>query len=99
MTATSIITAVVVGLVVGGLIRWLVPACRRVPLWLPPAVGVGAAVMGTVAARLGGVDASQVSPVELVLQLVLAGAAVGAVAVTAERKPRRGRSGKTGDPR
>jgi hypothetical protein len=99
MTETSIITAVAVGLVVGVLVRWLVPACRRVPFWLPPAVGVAAAVMGTVAARLGGVDSSRVSAVELVLQLVLACSAVGAVALTAERKPPHKRSGRTGGPR
>lgn len=99
MTGTSLATAVVVGLVVGLLVRWLVPACRSVPFWLPPAVGVGAAVLGTVTARLGGVDTSQVSLVELVLQVTLAGLGVGAVALTADRQPPTSRYGKTGKPR
>lgn len=99
MTGTSLIAAVTVGLVVGALVGWLVPACRGVPFWLPLAVGVGAALLGTVAARLAGVDTSQVSPVELVLQFVLAGVGVGAVALTSDRQPPTSRPGKTGKPR
>jgi uncharacterized membrane protein YeaQ/YmgE (transglycosylase-associated protein family) len=99
VTGTSLITAVTVGLVVGVLVRWLVPACRGVPVWLPMAVGVGAAILGTVAARLAGVDTSQVSPVELVLQVVLAGMGVGAVALTADRQAPTNRYGKRDEPR
>jgi hypothetical protein len=98
MTATSLVSAVSVGLVLGLLTRWLVPACRSVPFWLPVAVGVGAALLGTVAARFAGVDTSQVSPVELVLQVTLAGLGLGAVAATADRRPA-GRYGKAGRPR
>ena len=98
MTGTSLLTAVTVGLTLGILARWLVPACRGVPFWLPLAVGVGAAILGTVAARLAGVDTSQVSPVELVLQVALAGLGVGAVALTADRQPPTGRYDKTGEP-
>lgn len=97
MTATSLITAVTIGLVLGVLVRWLVPACRGVPFWLPPAVGVGTALLGTIAARLAGVDTAHVSPVELVLQVVLAGLSVAAVAVTADRRPPTN-YGKTGEP-
>jgi hypothetical protein len=99
VTGTSLATAVTVGLVIGVLVRWLVPTCRGVPFWLPSAVGVGAAILGTVAARLAGVDTSQVSPVEVVLQVALAGLGVGAVAMTAERQPSTGLHGKTGEPR
>jgi hypothetical protein len=99
MTATSLVSAVAIGLVLGLLTRRLVPSCRGVPFWLPPAVGVGAAVLGTVIARLAGVDTSQVSPVELVLQVGAAGLALGAVAATADRQPSAGRYGKTGGPR
>jgi hypothetical protein len=99
MTGSSLVTAVMVGLVLGVVVRWLGPTRRAVPFWLPPAVGVGAAVLGTVVARLGGVDTSQVSPVELVLQVGLAGLGVGAVAVTADRQPRTSRDGKAGEPR
>lgn len=94
MTAASLISAVTVGLVLGVLVRWLVPACSDVPVWLPPAVGVGAATLGTVAASLGGVDTSQLSPVELVLQVGLAGVAVSVVALTGERDRRYGKTGE-----
>lgn len=100
MTATSLISAVTIGLVLGVLARWLVPACRSsVPFWLPPAVGVSSAVLGTVAARLAGVDASQVSPVEVIVQLCAAGSALVAVAATADRQQSAGRYDESGRPR
>jgi uncharacterized membrane protein YeaQ/YmgE (transglycosylase-associated protein family) len=98
MTATSLISAVTVGLVLGILARWLVPACRRVPFWLPLAVGVGAAVLGTVTARLAGVDTPRVSHVELILQVGAAGIGLGAVSATAGRPSPAGRYGKAGRP-
>jgi len=96
VTGTSLLTAVAVGLVLGILGRWLMPTCRGVPFWLAPAVGVGAALLGTVAARFAGVQTSQVSPVELVLQVVLAGLSVSAVAMTADKQPSNSRYGKAG---
>ena len=45
-----------------------------------------------------GVDTSQVSPVELVLQITLAGFGLGAVAATADRRPRPDGSGKASRP-
>jgi hypothetical protein len=99
VTGTSLTTAVIVGLVLGVLVRWLVPVCRSVPFWLPMAVAVGAATLGTVAARLAGVDTSQVSPVELVLQVVFAGLGISAVALTADRQHPTSRYGKADEPR
>lgn len=99
MTGTSLVSAVTVGLILGVLTRLLVPACRGVPFWLPLAVGVGAAVLGTVTARLAGVESSQVSLVELILQVAAAGLGLGAVAATADRQPSTRRYGKAGRPR
>lgn len=99
MTAASLGMAVTVGLVLGLLVGWLVPACRAVPFWLPVAVGVGAAIFGTVAARLARVDTSWLSPVELALQVLLAGLGLAAVAVTVERKPPTSRPGTTDERR
>ncbi|GAA3347082.1 hypothetical protein GCM10020358_60530 [Amorphoplanes nipponensis] len=91
MTATSLLSAVLIGLVLGASAGRFVPACRSVPFWLPVAVGVGAAVLGTVVARLAGVDDSRVSPVELALQVSLAGLSMIVVALTADpRRPNRG---------
>lgn len=96
MTATSLISAVTVGLVLGFLARRFVRACHALPFWLPMAVGVGAAVLGTVTARLAGVDTSQVSPVEVVIQVALAGSGIGVVAATADRRPPADRYGRSG---
>jgi hypothetical protein len=99
VTAASLVTAVTVGLVIGVLARWRVPVCRGVPFWLPSAAGVGAAVLGTVGARLAGVDTSQVSPVELILQVTLGGLGVAAVVRTAGRQMPPGRPDKPGEHR
>jgi hypothetical protein len=99
MTATSLISAVAIGLLLGFLTQRWAPSCRGVPFWLLPAVGVGAAVLGTVIARLAGVDTSQVSPLELILQVGAAGLGLGAVAATADRQPSADRYGKAGEPR
>ena len=87
MTGTSLISAVTVGLVLGGVARLLVPTCRDTPFWLPMAVGVCAAVLASIVARLAGLHPSQVSPFEVLLQVVLAGLSVGGVALTADHRP------------
>jgi hypothetical protein len=90
MTASSLLTALAVGLLIGVTGHWIGRTTRRLPLWLPPAVGVGAALLGTIAARLAGVDSVRVSPVEVGLQIALATLAVTVVVATTERR-------KTGD--
>lgn len=99
MTATSLLTAVTAGMVIGFAGHWIGRTAGKVPLWLPPAVGVGAALLGTVAARLAGIDTARVSPVEIVLQIGLAAGAVTAVALTTDRRPSGGRYDRTGSTR
>ncbi|MCO8277653.1 GlsB/YeaQ/YmgE family stress response membrane protein [Actinoplanes sp. TRM 88003] len=86
MTVSSLFTAVAVGIVVGLGGRWIVPAGRTVPFWLPLSVAVGAAVFATVIARALGVDASQVSAVEVVMQVAFAISGVALVATTADQR-------------
>ncbi|SNY55297.1 GlsB/YeaQ/YmgE family stress response membrane protein [Paractinoplanes atraurantiacus] len=85
MTVSSLVTALLVGAALGAGARWLVPATRGVPFWVPVAVAVGAAVLATVVARFAGVDTSGVSAVEVFLQVVFAAAGVALVAGTADR--------------
>ena len=86
MTATSLLTAVAIGIVIGFTGHWIGRTAGKVPLWLPPAVGIGAALLGTVLARLAGIDTARVSTVEIMLQLSLGTVAVVAVVMTSDRR-------------
>lgn len=87
MTVSSLTAAMAVGVLLGLIARWTLPAGRRVPSWVLLAVAVSAAVLGTVIGRLAGVDTSTVSPVEVILQVAFAGTAVALVVATADRRP------------
>ncbi|SCG43330.1 GlsB/YeaQ/YmgE family stress response membrane protein [Micromonospora coxensis] len=83
MTVTSIVGAVVVGLVVGGLGRLVIPGRRRIPVWLTAAAGLVAALFGLIVARLAGIDTDGPRLLPLVVQVGLAGLGVALVAGTA----------------
>ncbi|WP_127507812.1 GlsB/YeaQ/YmgE family stress response membrane protein [Actinoplanes solisilvae] len=91
MTLSSLVTALAVGTVLGLGGRWIVPAGRVVPVWVTLAVGIGAAVLATVVARLAGVYNPGVSLVEVVLQVIFAASGVALVAATADRPYNNGR--------
>ena len=81
MTITGIITALIVGLIIGALGRLVVPGRQNIPLWLTLLIGVGAALLGTVIARsLGYAETSGFDWRELLTQVLLA--AVGVALVT-----------------
>lgn len=85
MTGLSLISAVTVGAVIGVAGRILATRCRTVPMWLPPAAGVAAAVLATVGIRMTTVGGPGPALVEFVLQVLFATIGVTAVALTAER--------------
>ena len=88
MTVTGIITALIVGLVIGALGRLVVPGKQNIPIWLTMVIGVVAALLGTVLARaFGVVDTKGFDWIEFFFQVVLA--AVG-VALTVGVTGRRG---------
>ncbi|MBL7261713.1 GlsB/YeaQ/YmgE family stress response membrane protein [Paractinoplanes lichenicola] len=89
MTVTGIITALIVGLIVGALGRLVVPGRQNIPIWLTMLIGVVAALLGTVIARAAGVNTSGFSVLELVIQVVVAAVGVAIVAGTAGRRGRR----------
>jgi len=47
MTITGIISAILIGLVIGALGRLVVPGKQHIPIWLTILVGIGAAFLGT----------------------------------------------------
>ncbi|RFU40466.1 GlsB/YeaQ/YmgE family stress response membrane protein [Actinomadura logoneensis] len=80
MHVTGIITALVIGLIIGALGRLVVPGKQHIPIWLTTVIGVVAALIGTaIAAGLGVSDTKGIDWIELAIQVVLA--AVGVVAV------------------
>jgi uncharacterized membrane protein YeaQ/YmgE (transglycosylase-associated protein family) len=51
MTVTGIITAIVVGAIIGALARLVLPGRQNIPIWLTIVVGIVAAFIGTFLAR------------------------------------------------
>jgi uncharacterized membrane protein YeaQ/YmgE (transglycosylase-associated protein family) len=87
MTVTGIITALIVGLIIGALGRLVVPGKQHIPIWLTLVIGVVAALLGTVIAKAVGVsDTNGVDWIELLFQVVLAAIGVALVAGTAGRR-------------
>lgn len=85
MTASSLISAVTAGVVIG-LAGWmLIRRARVAPPWLPVASSVGAALLATILARLTNTDQSNLTAPVAFLQILFAAAGVAAVAGTADR--------------
>ncbi|MEV4140607.1 GlsB/YeaQ/YmgE family stress response membrane protein [Dactylosporangium sp. NPDC049742] len=82
MTVTGIITALIVGLIVGALGRLVVPGRQHMSILLTMVVGVVAALLGTVLANAVGIatDTPGVDWGELVVQVLLAAVGVALVA-------------------
>ncbi len=82
MTVTGIISAIVIGAIIGALGRLLLPGKQNLPIWLTIVVGIVAALVGTFIARALGIptDTSGIDWLELLVQLIVAVIAVGLVA-------------------
>jgi uncharacterized membrane protein YeaQ/YmgE (transglycosylase-associated protein family) len=89
MTVTGIISAIVIGAIIGALARLVLPGRQHIPVWLTILVGVVAALVGTWLARVLGIPTATrgVDWLELLVQLVLA---VLGVAIVAGAYIRRG---------
>jgi uncharacterized membrane protein YeaQ/YmgE (transglycosylase-associated protein family) len=88
MTVTGIITALIVGLIIGALGRLVVPGRQNIPIWLTMLIGVGAALLGTVIARAAGIatETSGIDWMELLIQVVLAAIGVALVVGVSGRR-------------
>ena len=87
MTITGIITALIIGIIIGALGRLVVPGRQNIPIWLTMVIGVVAALLGTVIARAIGVsDTKGVDWIELLFQVVLAAIGVALVAGLGSRR-------------
>jgi uncharacterized membrane protein YeaQ/YmgE (transglycosylase-associated protein family) len=87
MSVTGIITAIIVGLIIGALGRLVVPGKQNIPIWLTIVIGIVAALLGTVIARATGVaDTKGFDWIELLFQIVLAANGVALVAGVGSRR-------------
>jgi len=88
MTVTGIVTAIIVGAIIGALGRLVVPGRQPIPIWLTIVVGILAALLGTFVARaLGVADTRGIDWIELIIQVIIA--AIG-VTIAANAYARRG---------
>jgi len=88
MTITGIISAIIIGLIIGALGRLVVPGRQPIPIWLTIVIGIIAAFIGTAIARgLGYADTNGIDWLEVLTQVVLA--AIG-VSIAAGAYGRRG---------
>ena len=88
MTITGIISAIVIGAIIGALARLILPGKQHIPIWLTIVVGIVAAFIGTFIARALGIptDTSGIDWLELIVQLVVAVIGVGLVSAAYTRR-------------
>jgi uncharacterized membrane protein YeaQ/YmgE (transglycosylase-associated protein family) len=93
MTVTGIITALIVGLVVGALGRLVVPGRQRIGIGVTILVGIVAALLGTALARALGIATTTagIDWIEIMFQVALAAVGVVLVANLMGRNSRRRR--------
>ncbi|MFS8105154.1 GlsB/YeaQ/YmgE family stress response membrane protein [Lentzea alba] len=81
MPVSGIISALIVGLIIGALGRLILPGKQNIPIWLTILIGIAAALLGTfVANALGVGDTRGIDWIELIIQIALA---VGGVSLAA----------------
>jgi uncharacterized membrane protein YeaQ/YmgE (transglycosylase-associated protein family) len=82
VTITGIITAIIIGAIIGALGRLVVPGRQSIPIWLTIVVGIVAAFIGTALARALGLPTSTsgIDWIELLVQVIVAAVGVALVA-------------------
>ncbi|MCZ0727133.1 GlsB/YeaQ/YmgE family stress response membrane protein [Mycolicibacterium sp. BiH015] len=97
MTITGIITAILIGIVVGALGRLVLPGKQPIGMLLTILVGIVSALIGTALARAIGIPTATggIDWMELLVQVVVAAAGVALVAALMGRR-RTGLTGRRG---
>lgn len=87
MPVSGLISALIVGLIIGALGRLVVPGKQNIPIWLTMLIGVVAAIIGTfIANALGVGDTRGIDWIEIVIQVALAAGGVALAAGMYGRK-------------
>jgi len=87
MAVSGIISALIIGLIIGALGRLVVPGKQKIPIWLTILIGIAAAMLGTLVANgLGVGDTNGIDWIELLIQVGLAAVGVSIAAGAWSRK-------------
>ena len=86
---SAIISAIVVGAIIGALGRLVVPGKQNISIWVTIAIGIVAALIGTFIASAIGVSRTPgIDWIKLVIQIALAAVGVALVAGTSRSRSR-----------
>jgi uncharacterized membrane protein YeaQ/YmgE (transglycosylase-associated protein family) len=82
MTITGIISAIIIGLIIGALGRLVVPGKQGIPIWLTIIIGIIAAFIGAaIANAIGYANANGGIPwIEIIIQVIIAAIGVSIAA-------------------
>ena len=88
MTVTGIISAIIIGAIIGALGRLVVPGKQNIPIWLTILIGIVAAFIGSfIAGALGYANSNGGIPwILLLIQVIIAAIGVAIVAGTYGRR-------------
>jgi uncharacterized membrane protein YeaQ/YmgE (transglycosylase-associated protein family) len=88
MTITGIISAIIIGLIIGVLGRLVVPGRQAIGIWLTILIGIIAAFIGAaIATALGYTNANGGIPwIEIIIQVILAAIGVSIAAAAYSRR-------------
>ena len=86
---SAIISAIVVGVIIGALGRLVVPGKQNISIWVTIAIGIVAALIGTfIANALGVGNTNGIDWIKLIIQIALAAVGVALVAGGARSRSR-----------
>jgi uncharacterized membrane protein YeaQ/YmgE (transglycosylase-associated protein family) len=89
VTVSGIISAIIVGLVIGALGRLVVPGKQRIPIWVTILVGIVAAFIGSAIARGAGyANTSGIDWLEIITQVGIAAVGVAFISGSLGRRRR-----------
>lgn len=87
MDIAGVLSAIVIGLVLGVLGRMVAPGAQKIPIWLTILAGIAAAFIGTAIARAFGVENTPgIDWIEVIIQIVVAAIAVSVLASVMGRR-------------
>lgn len=92
MSGSALLSALVVGSAVGVAGRLIIPGRKVAPVWLTLALGVAAALLGSIVTRLAGASVDELAAPQLIVQSGFAALAVVLAIITAGRRRQDGSS-------
>lgn len=87
MYISGIISAIIIGIIIGALGRLVVPGRQHIPIWLTAVIGIIAALIGTaIAGGIGVANTRGIDWIEIAIQVGLAAIGVALAAGAYSRR-------------